>query len=295
MRRFFSGAPPTSSGFLPPTPVAQPRALWERQRIAQAAGLTPGIRLGRVGPARRLTWMQNEGLPAGPTPSLCGDSLQGLQGRPESLPEPARKVPMSPKHHGLELVEGDVVAVLGHYDASSLLRRHLWARDALDTAAAVTRDRTALAEAASSFALADLKRATSCWRSSTGARAIAMNAEPLLQNESGIDPARIGSEAAEAAINHRYRRIVIERSGDEVVIRRATPAGPLADVACNADDVAQVLRRTGLLAHLDRNGPVSGAELLAALRRHDGADQVSFDSVNEDSVHQVRRAARAAA
>ena len=33
----------------------------------------------------------NEGLPAGPTPSLCGDSLQGLQGRPGSLPEPAWK------------------------------------------------------------------------------------------------------------------------------------------------------------------------------------------------------------
>jgi len=173
--------------------------------------------------------------------------------------------------------------------------QYLWARDALDTAAAVTRDRTALAEAASSFALADLKGVASCWRSSNGARVIAMDAEPLLQNESGIEPARIGSEAAEAAINHRYRRIVIERSGDEVVVRRTTPAGPLADVACNANDVGQVLRRIGLLAHLDRNGPVSGAELLAAVRRHDGADQVSFDSVNEDSVHQVRRAAQPAA
>ena len=112
--------------------------------------------------------------------------------------------------------------------------RYLWAGDALDTAAAVTRDPTALAEAATSFALADLKWVTSCWRSSTEARASAMDAEPLLQNESGIDAARIGSEAAEAAeaaINHRYRRIVIERSGDEVVVRRTTPAGPLAPVA----------------------------------------------------------------
>ena len=31
------------------TPVAQPRALWERQRIAQAAGLTPGIGWGEWG------------------------------------------------------------------------------------------------------------------------------------------------------------------------------------------------------------------------------------------------------
>ncbi len=46
-------------------------------------------RSGRVGPDRRLPWMQPEGLPAGPTPSLCGDSLQRLQGRPESLPDPA--------------------------------------------------------------------------------------------------------------------------------------------------------------------------------------------------------------
>ena len=34
------------------------------------------------------------------------------------------EMPTSPKHHGLELVEGDVVAVLGRYDASSLVRRH---------------------------------------------------------------------------------------------------------------------------------------------------------------------------
>ena len=33
----------------------------------------------------------SEGLPAGPPP-LCGDSLQRLRGRPESLPEPARNV-----------------------------------------------------------------------------------------------------------------------------------------------------------------------------------------------------------
>ena len=31
------------------TPVAQPRALWERQRIAQAAGLTSGIGRGESG------------------------------------------------------------------------------------------------------------------------------------------------------------------------------------------------------------------------------------------------------
>ena len=72
-----------------------------------------------------------EGLPAGPTPSLCGDSLQGLQGRPESLPEPAwtelgshagdlhRESPVETSL----LVGGDVGAVLG-YDASRLIRRY---------------------------------------------------------------------------------------------------------------------------------------------------------------------------
>ena len=46
-------------------------------------------RSGRVGPDRRLTWMKV--CPPTRPPPLCGDSLQRLQGRPESLREPARK------------------------------------------------------------------------------------------------------------------------------------------------------------------------------------------------------------
>ena len=43
---------------------------------------------GRRGPKKAIV-----AVAASPTPSLCGDSLQGLQGRLESLPQPARKGP----------------------------------------------------------------------------------------------------------------------------------------------------------------------------------------------------------
>ena len=62
---------------------------------AHSAGRRTDIRRKseRVGTDRRLTWMQTKVRP--PARPLCGDFLQGLQGRPESLPEPARNVRMS--------------------------------------------------------------------------------------------------------------------------------------------------------------------------------------------------------
>lgn len=44
-----------------------------------------------------------EGLPAGPTPSLCGDSLQRPQARPESIDKGLNELV---QHHVVELVKG---------------------------------------------------------------------------------------------------------------------------------------------------------------------------------------------
>ena len=146
--------------------------------------------------------------------------------------------------------------------------QRLWARDAIDVVAAAAEAATVLAEAASTFAADDLEHLTCYWDTTTGARAIQMEAERLLHPDSTIAAARIAPDAVAAAFGHRYRRILVEKTRDAIVIRRTTSAGPVADVASAAAAFGQALRRTGLALHLERSEPVTCAELFGAIRRH---------------------------
>ena len=199
--------------------------------------------------------------------------------------------------HGEALVDGKKEVVLS---SAQVLREklarpgRLLARDAFDVATAAAADPAALAAAAGMLSEEEAGALQAAWEEA--GLALARDSADELAGVPAryrLHPGSLGAAASRALGGHRYRRLEIQLAGERLTIRKTVAAGPLSPERYSAADAEAALLRSGLTAHLDKNGPVAALQLLAAIL--DAADAgkpalTVFDSADTASARRVRQA-----
>ena len=236
--------------------------------------------------------------------------VRRLGGEPEAVTDRRAKIaftrgkidlcilkPDPAQGHAEALVDGEKEVVL---TSAQILRgklerlERLLVRDVFDVVTAARADPGALATAASMISEGRAGAIQAAWEeaAATLARDFAEEIEGVPERYRP-DPALLGTEAARALADHRYRRIEVEIEGARLTVRRAIAVGPLSPESYEADDAAGALIRSGIAAHLNSNGPISAPQLLAAIRAA-MAGKLSltvYDSADAESARQIREAA----
>ena len=181
----------------------------------------------------------------------------------------ARLRPHAAGAEGVALIDGRTKMVLAN---SQILRGKLLraktspVRDVFDVICAAKADPQGLATAVSMLDSERAERIATRWRNSDGDFAKAA-AEQLKEVTPAFETNRatLGSDAAQALEDHRYRRLEIRVDEREVVIRKTIASRPLRDEAYPLGEARRALAASGVEAHLDANGPVMPVEVAIAI------------------------------
>ena len=95
--------------------------------------------------------------------------------------------------------------------------------------------------------------------------------------------------------DHRYRRLVVRVEANAVVVERETGRGSLPTERYETEDERSALNANGVIGHLDRNGPISGAALIKAIRTalYRNETRTVYETGNAETIAYVRECRKA--
>ncbi len=232
--------------------------------------------------------------------NLCqgdeNDIVELLQGEPERVDGRHIRVsfgdgsidltvlrPIPPEGQHEAVVEGRPEMVLTNMQilAGKLERAEaVLVRDVVDVLVAAQRDRAALAGAVSLLPQTSAAAIAHAWRSANRELADGFPTEiHELDPAIPLNPTRLGGDAADALLSHRYRRVAIDVGQEEFTISKTIASGPLPTERYATSDAARAIVASGISGYLNSHGPVSGAALIAQVRERRGEEREwSFDT-----------------
>ncbi|MCY4025572.1 MAG: nucleotidyl transferase AbiEii/AbiGii toxin family protein [Acidobacteria bacterium] len=224
------------------------------------------------------------------------DIVELLQGEPERIDGRHIRVsfgtgsidltvlrPIPPEGQHEAVVEGRREMVLTNMQilAGKLERAEaVLVRDVVDVLVAAERDRAALAGAVSLLPQTSAAAIAHAWRSANEDLADELPTEiHELDPSIRLDPTRLGGDAADALLAHRYRRVAIDVGEKELAIAKTIAGGPLPTERYATSDAARAIVASGISGYLNSHGPVSGAALIAQVCESRGKRRKwSFDT-----------------
>lgn len=142
-------------------------------------------------------------------------------------------------------------------------------RDVIDVRVAAAREPGALATAVNMLGSEAAAAVAELWRAADKSLEERFNEDNVassLTERRTIDQRRLGTDAAQALMDHRYRHLVVEVDGESLTIRRWVAQGPLAADEYKRREAADALIESGIGVHLNQNGPIGAPALLKAIR-----------------------------
>ena len=206
--------------------------------------------------------------------------------------------PIPPEGQHEAVVEGRREMVLTNMQilAGKLERAEaVLVRDIVDVLVAAERDRAALAGAVSLVPHTSAAAIAHAWRSANKELADEFPTEiHKLDPEIRLNPMELGSDAADAVLAHRYRRVAIDVDEKELTIAKTIASGRLPTERYATSDAARALVAPGIRGYLNSHGPVSGAALIAQVcESHGKGREWSFDTGTPKSAGMRARANQA--
>jgi len=191
--------------------------------------------------------------------------------------------PIPPEGQHEAVVEGRREMVLTNMQilAGKLERAEaVLVRDIVDVLVAAERDRAALAGAVSLVPHTSAAAIAHAWRSANKELADEFPTEiHKLDPEIRLNPMELGSDAADAVLAHRYRRVAIDVDEKELTIAKTIASGRLPTERYATSDAARAIVASGISGYLNSHGPVSGAALIAQVcESHGKGREWSFDT-----------------
>ena len=167
-------------------------------------------------------------------------------------------------------------------------------RDIVDVLVSAERDRAALAGAVSLLPHTSAAAIAHAWRSANKELADEFPTEiHKLDPEIRLNPKKLGSDAADALLAHRYRRVAMAIDVDEkeLTIAKTIASGPLPTERYATSDAARAIVASGISGYLNSHGPISGAALIAQIGEgHGKGREWSFDTGTPKSAETRARA-----
>ena len=205
----------------------------------------------------------------------------------------ARLKPHAAGAEAVALVNGQRETVLANAQIlrGKLARAHNSpVRDVFDVICAAKADPRGLATAAGTLNAQQAERIATRWRTANTdfADEAATELKDVAPNfETPRDT--LGSDAADALENHRYRRLEVEVDRDEVVIRKTIASGALPDERYPLAEARAALSASGIEEHLDANGPVMPTKMAIAIETMAKHRQtgVLYDSNRPETTDQI--------
>lgn len=208
----------------------------------------------------------------------------------------ARLKPHAAGAEAVALVNGQRETVLANTQIlrGKLARAHNSpVRDVFDIICAAKADRRGLAAAAGTLNAQQAERIATRWRTANTdfADEAATELKDVAPNfETPRDT--LGSDAADALENHRYRRLEVEVDRDEVVIRKTIASGALPDERYPLAEARAALSASGIEEHLDANGSVMPINRRPPSRRWPSTDKRACCTTAADRRQQTRSRSR---
>ncbi|MCY3845756.1 MAG: hypothetical protein OXH69_19695 [Acidobacteria bacterium] len=153
-------------------------------------------------------------------------------------------------------------------------------RDVVDVLVAAEADPPALATAASLLAPQRAAAVANMWRNADAMLRSQFEARvQVLEPARQLDRKTLGTRAAEALLDYRYRRILIEVGEEGLAIRKTIGRGALPPERYGPDDAERGVVVSGIGGYLNNHGPVDEPYLMQRIRRaRDRAEGWVFDS-----------------
>ncbi|MCY4661717.1 MAG: hypothetical protein OXF93_18205 [Acidobacteria bacterium] len=165
-------------------------------------------------------------------------------------------------------------------------------RDAFDVISAASAEPAALAVAVSALPAYETQSIPAAWRRQDGRFAgEAAHAITGVPEGYETDREKLGTGAAEAMEDHRYRSLRIEVAATELKIVKSIGRGTLPPEVYALNAAHRALVASGLEAHFDNNGPFLGSRLQRAvgvMAKH-GRTGVLYDSADRRTTDYVLR------
>ena len=142
-------------------------------------------------------------------------------------------------------------------------------RDVIDMTVAGKKDPGALATAANMLSRDAAGAVAELWRAADEEFEKQLNEDNAVRSlnvPGGVNEKTLGTAAAQALMDNRYRRLRVEVENDRLRIRRWGAAGPLPSDEYDRNRAAEALIESGIGIHLNQNGPIDAPGLLKAIR-----------------------------
>ena len=167
----------------------------------------------------------------------------------------------------------------------------LLVRDVFDILTAADEEPAALATAASMMPKQRATAIESAWREAAGDLADRFHDEVHGSTRTNGDT--LGPDAAAAFRDHRYTRLQIDITNDQLTIHKTTTgAGALDPEHYALANPGRAIMESGIGTHLNGNGPVTAAQLVGAIRTATAAGartQTILDTSSAASIAAVDR------